>query len=145
MATVVLPEPSRALYPFRSQFVTLSDGRQMHYVDEGPPDGELLVFVHGYPTWSFTYRALLVYYAARGYRCVAMDHIGFGLSDKPTGGRYHTLRRHIHNLHELISTLQLKDLADHGRLGRAVGYDPPLRERPPLGRDERVSETYPRA
>lgn len=110
MATAVLPEPSRALYPFRSQFVTLSDGRQMHYVDEGPPDGELLVFVHGYPTWSFTYRALLVYYAARGYRCVAMDHIGFGLSDKPTGGRYHTLRRHIHNLQELITVLQLKDL-----------------------------------
>lgn len=111
MATAVLPEPSRALYPFRSNYMTLSDGRQMHYLDEGPPDGELLVFVHGYPTWSFTYRALLVYYAARGYRCVAMDHIGFGLSDKPAGGRYHTLRRHIHNLQELITNLELKDVS----------------------------------
>lgn len=107
MATVVLPEPSRALYPFRSRYVTLSDGKQMHYVDEGAPDGEVLVFVHGFPTWSFVYRALLVYYAARGYRCIAMDHIGFGLSDKPTGARYHTLRRHIHNLQELIATLKL--------------------------------------
>jgi len=107
MATAVLPEPSRALYPFRSHYVTLSDGKQMHYVDEGPPEGELLVFVHGYPTWSFTYRALLVYYAARGFRCIAMDHIGFGLSDKPTSGHYHTLRRHIHNLRELMAALDL--------------------------------------
>lgn len=107
MATVVLPEPTRALYPFRSRYLTLSDGRQMHYVDEGAPDGEVLVFVHGYPTWSFTYRALLVYYAARGFRCIAMDHIGFGLSDKPVSARYHTLRRHIHNLLELITTLGL--------------------------------------
>jgi len=107
MATVVLPESSRALYPFRSRFVTLSDGKQMHYVDEGAPEGEALVFVHGYPTWSFTYRALLVYYAARGYRCIAMDHIGFGLSDKPTAARYHTLRRHIHNLQELLAHLGL--------------------------------------
>ena len=109
MATAVLPEPSRALYPFRSRFVTLSDGKQMHYVDEGPPEGELLVFVHGYPTWSFTFRALLVYYAARGFRCIAMDHIGFGLSDKPSGGRYHSLRRHIHNLQELMVSLELPE------------------------------------
>lgn len=127
MATAVLPEPSRALYPFRSRYLTLSDGKQMHYVDEGPPEGELLVFVHGYPTWSFTYRALLVYYAARGFRCVAMDHIGFGLSDKPTSGRYHTLRRHIHNLQELMmaldlppSTLIMEDWGGPFALGYAI-------------------------
>lgn len=110
MATVVLPETIRALYPFESRYLTLSDGKRMHYVDEGPHDGEVLVFLHGYPLWSFVYRAFLVYYAAQGFRCIAMDHIGFGLSDKPTGRRYHTLRRHIHNLIECFQALDLHDL-----------------------------------
>lgn len=110
MATVVLPETTRTLYPFKSHYLTLSDGKRMHYIDEGPEDGEVLVFAHGYPTWSFSYRALIVYYTAHGYRCIAMDHIGCGLSDKPTARQYHTLRRHIHNVIECIDTLELRDV-----------------------------------
>ncbi|HEX3051303.1 MAG TPA: alpha/beta fold hydrolase [Aggregatilineaceae bacterium] len=108
MATAALPDTIRALYPFDSHFVTLSDGKLLHYIDEGPADGEVLVFIHGYPTWSYAYRALVVYYAAMGYRCIALDHVGFGLSDKPTSRRYHTLRRHIHNLIESITQLELQ-------------------------------------
>jgi haloalkane dehalogenase len=107
MATVTLPETTRALYPFKSHFLTLSDGKRMHYVDEGPEDGEVLVFAHGYPMWSFMYRAFLVYYAAQGFRCIAMDHIGYGLSDKPTTRQYHTVRRHTHNLTECINALDV--------------------------------------
>ncbi|RPI95991.1 MAG: alpha/beta fold hydrolase, partial [Chloroflexi bacterium] len=103
----MLPNTVRALYPFKSSFMTLSDGHRMHYAAEGPEDGEVLVFVHGYPTWSFVYRALLVYYGALGYRCIAVDHIGCGLSDKPTSRRYHTLQRHIQNLAEFLKRLNL--------------------------------------
>ncbi|GAB4419263.1 MAG: alpha/beta fold hydrolase [Anaerolineae bacterium] len=110
MATVVLPETTRALYPFKSHFFTLSDGIRMHYIDEGPGDGPPLVFFHGYPMWSFAYRALVVCYAAQGYRCLAMDHVGYGLSDKPTSRRYHTLRRHIYNAVEFIQGLELRDV-----------------------------------
>jgi pimeloyl-ACP methyl ester carboxylesterase len=129
MATVVLPELSRSLYPFKSHFLTLSDGKRMHYLDEGPEDGEVLVFLHGYPTWSFLYRAFLIYYAARGFRCIAVDHIGYGLSDKPANRRYHTLRRHVYNLIECIHALDLRDVTlvmqDWGGpfgLGYAVRY-----------------------
>lgn len=107
MAAVVLPESTRALYPFASHFLTLSDGNRIHYLDEGPPDGRVLVFLHGYPLWSFTFRALIVYYAALGYRCIAVDHVGYGLSDKPADKHYHTVRRHIINLHECLNTLDL--------------------------------------
>ncbi len=110
MATVVLPDTVRALYPFKSHFLTLSDGKRMHYIDEGPEDGDVLVFAHGYPTWSFEFRAVVVYFASLGYRCVAVDHIGFGLSDKPSSASYHTMRRHIHNLLELITALDLHDI-----------------------------------
>jgi len=110
MATVVLPEVTRALYPFKSHYLTLSDGKRMHYVDEGPEDGEVIVFVHGYPTWSFLYRAFLVYYAAQGYRTIALDLIGFGLSDKPANRRYHTFKRHVYNLIECVDALGLQDI-----------------------------------
>lgn len=110
MATVVLPETTRALYPFKSHYFTLSDGIRMHYIDEGPGDGPPLIFFHGYPMWSFAYRALVVCYAAQGYRCLAMDHVGYGLSDKPTSHRYHTLRRHIYNAVEFIQGLGLRDV-----------------------------------
>ncbi|NDJ74986.1 MAG: alpha/beta fold hydrolase [Chloroflexi bacterium] len=125
MATTTLPEATRALYPFKSHHLTLSDGKRMHYVDEGPPDGDVLVFVHGYPTWSFIYRAPLIYYAAQGYRCVAMDHIGWGLSDKPTSRRYHTLRRHIYNFIECLDALDVDKVTlvmeDWGAI-LALGY-----------------------
>jgi len=110
MAAVVLPEAIRALFPFKPHTFTLSDGRRMHYVDEGPQDGDVLVFVHGYPMWSFVYRALVVYYAALGYRCIAMDHIGFGLSDKPTQRHYHTPAQHIENLGAFLDALDLPSM-----------------------------------
>ena len=107
---MVLPESTRAIYPFQSHYLTLSSGHKMHYIDEGPEDGEVLVFAHGYPTWSFAFRAFVVYYAALGYRCLAMDHVGYGLSDKPAERRYHTLPRHIDNLTELFDALALHDI-----------------------------------
>ena len=110
MAAAVLPEGTRALYPFKSRFLALSDGHKMHYIDEGPPDGEVLVFLHGYPTWSFVFRAFVIYFAAQGYRCIALDHVGYGLSDKPSSHRYHTLRRHIYNVIELLGTLEVQDV-----------------------------------
>ncbi len=110
MATLELPETTRALYPFASHFFTLSDGTRMHYIDEGPQDGNVLVFAHGYPLWSFEFRALVIYYAALGWRCIAMDHVGYGLSDKPNSRRYHTLERHTANLTAFITGLELRDI-----------------------------------
>jgi len=69
----------RRLYPFESRFHDVG-GLRMHYVDEGA--GDPVVMVHGNPTWSFYWRELIK--ALRGtHRCIAMDHIGCGLSDKP--------------------------------------------------------------
>lgn len=110
MATPELPETTRALYPFASHFFTLSDGTRMHYIDEGPPEGDVLVFLHGYPLWSFEFRALVIYYAAQGWRCIALDHAGYGLSDKPTAKQYHTLTQHAANLTEFIDGLELHDV-----------------------------------
>jgi haloalkane dehalogenase len=85
----------------------------MHYVDEGPLDSsngrqpETLLFVHGNPTWSFHWRRLILALRDR-YRCVAPDHIGCGLSDKPP--RFLTLSNHIDHLSSLVGTLDLNSI-----------------------------------
>lgn len=69
----------RDLYPFRSKYFETENGN-LHYLDEGV--GETILFVHGTPTWSFLYRHFIKD-LSKEYRCIAIDHLGFGLSDKP--------------------------------------------------------------
>lgn len=95
----------RILYPFQHHTLQLKEG-QLHYVDEGK--GAPLVFVHGTPTWSFVWRQQIKS-LSRSYRCIAPDHLGFGLSDKPARFSY-TPEAHADNLEALIAHLQLKDL-----------------------------------
>ncbi|NTU84479.1 MAG: alpha/beta fold hydrolase [Chloroflexales bacterium] len=95
----------REAYPFASHFLEL-DGGAMHYVDEGA--GEPILFVHGTPTWSFLYRHLIGALRAE-HRCVAPDHIGFGLSAKPPGWGY-GFADHARNLAALIDRLGLGPL-----------------------------------
>jgi len=95
----------RTEYPFGSHHLDLEMGR-LHYVDEG--EGPPVVMVHGNPTWSFLYRDLIGRLAPR-FRCVAPDHIGFGLSDKPADWSY-LPERHAANLAALIESLDLRDV-----------------------------------
>jgi len=98
-------EPFKELYPFESHYLDLN-GLQYHYLDEG--QGETLLLLHGNPTWSFYYRNLIRAMRSQ-YRCVAPDHIGCGLSDKPQDYDY-TLSRHIDNLERLVDHLQLDNI-----------------------------------
>ncbi len=93
----------RALYPFESREVRLG-GLRYHYVDEGA--GEVLLCVHGNPTWSFYWRELIRGLSPR-YRVIAVDHIGCGLSDKPRNYPYR-LFRHIDNLTSFVERLDLR-------------------------------------
>lgn len=95
----------RVLYPFAHNEYKLENG-SMHYIDEG--EGEPIVFVHGTPTWSFVWRQQIKA-LSRQYRCIAPDHLGFGLSEKPTDFSY-TPEAHAQNLESLILHLQLKQI-----------------------------------
>jgi haloalkane dehalogenase len=78
------------LYPFRGKAFATPAGR-LHTLDEG--SGPPIVFLHGNPTWSFMWRELILGLRER-HRCLAVDHLGCGLSDKPEAGPY-TLEAHI--------------------------------------------------
>src|SRR5439155_431264 len=102
------------------------EGGRLSYVDEG--EGAPIVMVHGTPTWSFLYRHLIRELSPR-YRCVAPDHLGFGLSDRPADWSYRPPDQ-ARNLARLIETLDLKDitLAVHdygGPIGLAYALDHP--------------------
>ncbi len=89
-----------AAYPFASRFFD-ADGGRMHYLDEG--QGPVVVLVHGTPSWSFEWRAL-VRDLARDHRVIAPDHVGFGLSDKPADWAG-TPAAHAANLEKLLAHL----------------------------------------
>jgi haloalkane dehalogenase len=95
----------RSLYPFDSHYHDTPEGR-MHYVDEG--SGPAILFVHGTPTWSFLFRDLLATFA-RHHRVVAVDHLGFGLSEKPAGAEYRP-EDHARRLAGLMEHLGLRDM-----------------------------------
>jgi haloalkane dehalogenase len=96
----------RQLYPFPSHWADRPGGR-MHFLDEGPTRADTILFVHGNPTWSFHWRRLISELRTK-YRCVAPDHLGCGLSDKPT--RFLHLQDHIDNLVALIDRLEIDRL-----------------------------------
>lgn len=82
----------------------------MSYLDEGPRDGEVVVMLHGNPSWSYLWRHLVSGLADR-YRCIVPDHIGMGLSDKPDDApdaqpRYdYTLQSRVDDLDTLLRHL----------------------------------------
>ena len=111
------------LYSFENKFLRLEAGN-MHYVDEGK--GEIILFVHGTPTWSFLYRDFIKE-LSKDYRCIAIDHLGFGLSDKPDSVSG-TPEWHSRNLSEFIKKLNLQEitLVVHdfgGPIGLAAGIE----------------------
>lgn len=89
-------------YPFAPHYLPI-DGARMHYVDEG--QGDVLLMVHGNPTWSFAWRKFIKEFS-RDHRVIAIDHIGCGRSDKPPRYPYR-LAQHIANLRQLIERLKL--------------------------------------
>jgi pimeloyl-ACP methyl ester carboxylesterase len=92
-------------YPFESNFFSIN-GQELHYIDEG--EGETLLFIHGTPSWSFDFRNIIKALRTQ-YRCIAIDHIGFGLSDKPRNYDYST-QNHSKTLEKFILKMQLSDI-----------------------------------
>lgn len=100
----------RSLYPFESRWFDGRRGR-MHYVDEG--EGTPIVFFHGNPTWSFLYRNIIC--RLRGqFRCIAVDYLGFGLSERPVGFGY-TVEEQADAVGELVDHLGLDGFITMGQ------------------------------
>jgi haloalkane dehalogenase len=118
-------------YSFQPRYVSI-EGMRMHYVDEGPPDGPVVLLLHGQPSWSYLYRKMIPFLVCSGLRTIAVDHIGMGRSDKPIALGFHTFETHVQRLKAFIAALDLHDIVlfcqDWGGLMglRVVGEEPAL-------------------
>jgi pimeloyl-ACP methyl ester carboxylesterase len=93
-------------WPYEPRWL-FTDGIRLHYVDEGPREGEPVVMLHGNPTWSYLYRDYVRGLARAGYRAIAYDQLGFGRSDKPHSVREYSLERHERHFAALVDELAL--------------------------------------
>lgn len=96
-------------YPFAPNYREVM-GYRVHYVDEGPRTGPVVLLMHGQPSWSYLYRHMIPPLAAAGYRVIAPDLVGFGKSDKPTKTSDHSYQMHIDVMTELLQQLQLAEI-----------------------------------
>jgi len=97
-------------YPFTPKRFEVRPGLSMSYLDEGPREGEIVVMLHGNPSWSYYWRNLVSGLSdpalAKRYRCIVPDHIGMGYSDKPSDRDYdYTLQSRIDDLTALLDHL----------------------------------------
>ena len=101
-------------YDFAPNYHQLGDYR-VHYLDEGPKDGQIVFLLHGEPTWSYLYRKLIPVLTEAGYRCIVPDLIGFGKSDKPVTMDTHTFKFHVDTMTTLVKDLGLKNVTFFGQ------------------------------
>lgn len=94
-------------FPFAPHF-TDAPGFRMHYVDEGPRDAEVVLCLHGEPTWGYLFRRLTTA-LAETHRVIVADHMGFGKSETPPDRTY-WLQDHIDNLERFVLALDLFDI-----------------------------------
>jgi len=93
-------------WPYRPRWL-FTDGIRLHYVQEGPEEGDPVVLLHGSPTWSYLYRRYLRGLADAGHRAIAYDQLGFGRSDKAHHLKEYSLERHGRHFAALVDELGL--------------------------------------
>ena len=137
-------------FPFEPHYINIEDPElgtlRVHYLDEGPADGEVILLLHGQATWSYSYRKMIPALTAAGYRVVAPDLVGFGRSDKPADWEVHTFQKQVDWLGATLAQLNIYNcnafLFDWGGYFalRLLAEDPQLFSRLIL-----VTTTMPRA
>jgi haloalkane dehalogenase len=99
-------------YPFTPNYLDVPDfaggSMRMHYLDEGA--GEVILCLHGQPSWSYLYRKMIPLLVSAGYRVVAPDFIGFGKSDKPGARSDYSYANHVAWLKALLDGLDLTNI-----------------------------------
>ncbi len=101
-------------WPYAPHYLTVTDADgtalRLHYVDEGPRDGAVVLLMHGEPSWAYLYRHIIKALVADGRRVIAPDLIGFGRSDKPASRTDYTYERHVAWMSDWLLQLGLHDI-----------------------------------
>ena len=101
-------------FSFRPHYIDVG-GLRVHYLDEGPPLGEIVLLLHGEPTWCYLYRKMIPVLVAAGLRAIAPDFLGFGRSDKPIARSDYSYVFHVETIKALIGQLGLSGMTLFGQ------------------------------
>ena len=111
---LALPDFIASLLPFERGAYELEKGsfagNQIHFLDHGSREGQVVLMLHGNPTWSFLWRKVITALNPDQFRCVAPDLLGLGYSSKPRETTAHTLAGHIEVMCEWFDALGLQDV-----------------------------------
>jgi haloalkane dehalogenase len=106
-------------YNFDENYIefNVDDGTniRMHYIDENKDSGDVVLLMHGEPTWSYLYRHMIPILAKAGKRVIAPDLIGFGKSDKLSERADYTYERHILWTSNILTQLNLSNITFFGQ------------------------------
>jgi haloalkane dehalogenase len=98
-------------YSFAPNYMMIAnDTLRVHYIDEGPRDGPVVLLMHGQPSWSYLYRHFVPALAAAGCRVLAPDLVGFGRSDKPTDADAYTYEAHVGWMSEWLTAMAVNNV-----------------------------------
>jgi haloalkane dehalogenase len=96
-------------YAFEPHYLDVA-GMRMHYVDDGPRDGQVVLMLHGEPSWCYLYRKMIPIITGAGLRAIAPDLIGFGRSDKPASQDDYTYAAHVSWTTSFVDALDLRGI-----------------------------------
>ena len=106
-------------YAFEPHYTEVPDGDggslRIHHVDEGPRDGDIVLCMHGQPTWSYLYRHMIPILNDAGLRVLAPDLVGFGRSDKPATREDFSYQRQVDWLTAWLTANDVKKAAFVGQ------------------------------
>ena len=102
-------------YDFTPNYCDVPSGQgemlRIHYIDEGNPKAdEVILCMHGEPSWSYLYRKMIPLFAREGFRVLAPDLIGFGKSDKPAALEDYTYKNHLDWMSAWIEKIDARNL-----------------------------------
>jgi haloalkane dehalogenase len=104
-------------FPFEPHYVEINDAQfgplRMHYLDEGPRDGKIILLLHGQGCWSYIYRKMIPILTEAGYRTIAPDYIGFGRSDKLPATDDYTFQKHVDWLKAFCESMSLSGITGY--------------------------------
>lgn len=97
-------------YDFSPNYLEVEEGLRLHYLDEGPADGPIVLLLHGEPSWSYLYRKMIPTLVENNFRAIAPDLIGFGKSDKLVKKEAYSYQAHMQWITTFVEQLDLTDI-----------------------------------
>jgi pimeloyl-ACP methyl ester carboxylesterase len=108
---------------YRVHFPRLRSGLKVRVVERGDPHSPPVLFVHGWGCSVYLFRHNLPVIADAGFRAIAVDLKGHGLSDKPISPADYTIDSLVEHLRDIVDALGLERPALVGHsLGGSLIY-----------------------